>query len=210
MNGLAWLLVLAGAMVLVDGFALAVKEESRGSYGRVVNGVVTRRLTVDGAWTTWVIEYRFPCRTRSGSCSGREIVSHELWDQLRAGASVRVRQADGEVVTGRLDDNPQGGNALIKVLFACVLFALACVASGRLRFRGIGYKKAPAVVIAVQPVAAGRETRWRIKFAYFDAKGNAQESVDEVNDPSWKVNDDCIAVYRPQAPDMATLQPLTR
>ena len=209
MNSLAWLLVLAGTIVLVDGFALAVKEESRGSYGRVVNGVVTKRSTIDGVWPAWVIEYRFPCRTRSGSCSGREIVSRELWDQLRYGSSVRVRQADGEVTTGRLDDNPQGSNAVIKTAFACLLFVLACAASGRLRFRGIGYKKAPAVVIAVQPVAAGHETRWRIKFAYFDAKGNAQESVDEVNDPSWKVNDDCIAVYRPQAPDMATLQPLT-
>ena len=210
MTGLAWLLVAAGAIVLVDGFSLAVKEESRDSYGRVVTGVVTKRSTVDGVWTAFVIDYRFPCRTRTGSCSGREIVSRELWDRLRYGSTVRVRQAEGEVTTGRLDDNPQGSNALIKAAFACLLFACACVASGRLRFRGPGWKKAPAVVTAVQPVASGHETRWRIKFAYFDAQGNPQESIDEVNDPSWKVNDDCVAVYRPQAPDMATLQPLTR
>jgi hypothetical protein len=209
MNGLAWLLVAAGAIALVDGFSLAVKEESRASYGRVVNGVVTKRSTVEGVWTGWVIDYRFPCRTRNGTCSGRELVSRELWDRLRAGGSVRVRQAEGEITTGRLDDNPQGGTALVKAFFACLLFAFACVASGRLRFRRVGYQKAPAVVTDVQPVASGGETRWRIRFAYFDATGNPQESVDEVNDPSWKVNDDCVAVYRPQAPDMATLQALS-
>ena len=206
MNGVAWLLVMAGAIVLADGFSLAVKEEARGSYGRVVTGVVTKRYSTEGVWPAWVVDYRFPCRTAQGWCSGRDLVSQELWEKLRIGAPVRVRQGDRELTTGRLEDNPQGVTAVIKTAFACALFALACVAAGRLKFRGPDYTQAPAVVTAVRPVAYGHETRWKIHFAYFDAKGNAQESIDEVNDPSWKVNDDCVAIYRPQAPDLATLQ----
>jgi hypothetical protein len=46
-----------------------------------------------------------------------------------------------------------------------------------------------------------------VHFAYFDDKGDAQDSVDEVNDPSWKSGDDCRAVYSPRTPDLATLRP---
>jgi hypothetical protein len=206
MSGLAWLLVMAGAIALVDGFSLAVKEEARGSYGRVVNGIVTKRFSSDGIWPAWVVDYRFPCRTAHGWCSGRDLVSQDLWEKLRVGAPVRVRQGDREITTARLDDNPQLVKAFIKTAFGCALFALACAAAGRLKFRGRGYVEAPAVVTAVRPVAYGHETRWKIHFAYFDTKGHAQESIDEVNDPSWKVNDDCVAVYRPKTPDLATLQ----
>jgi hypothetical protein len=138
-NGLVWLLVMAGAIVLVDGFSLAVKEEARESYGRVVSGVVTKRFSTDAMWTGWVVDYRFPCRTATGTCSGRDLVSRELWTTLRVGASVRVRQGDREITTARLDDNPQGVTAVIKTAFACALFALACVAAGRLKFRGRNY-----------------------------------------------------------------------
>jgi len=40
----------------------------------------------------------------------------------------------------------------------------------------------------------------------FDADGDAQDSADEVNDPSWKVGDNCYAIYRPQSPGVASLQ----
>jgi hypothetical protein len=43
--------------------------------------------------------------------------------------------------------------------------------------------------------------------AYFDRSGQAQESADEVMQGSWKTGDSCVAVYRPDQPDLATLQP---
>jgi len=52
----------------------------------------------------------------------------------------------------------------------------------------------------------GEEQRWKVKFGYFDANGNAQESVDEVTVLKVKTGDDCVAVYRPNSPDLATLQ----
>ena len=110
----------------------------------------------------------------------------------------------------RLEQNPQMGLAFVKVAMACALFAAAYISRGGLKQFAPKYKTAPAVVTAVEPVAYGHDTRWKIRFAYFDAGGNARESIDEVNDPSWKVNEDCVAVYRPQAPDMATLQPAAR
>lgn len=210
MSGLTWLLVAAGAIALVDGFSLAVKEEARLRDARIVTGVVTRRSSAEGLWTTWMIDYRFPCRTRSGTCAARDLVSRDLWGRLRQGERVRVRQADGEVTTARLDENPQNGTAMGKTAFACVLFALACLSSGRLRRWSRTYATAAAVVTAVKPVTYGADLRWRVHFAYFDEQGCAQESVDEVNDPSWKVNDECVAVYRTQSPDLATLQPLAR
>jgi len=63
------------------------------------------------------------------------------------------------------------------------------------------------VVTSVERVQYGDEMRWKVRFSYFDAKGMAQDSVDEVNDPSWKSGDDCRAVYRPKTPDLATLRP---
>ena len=39
-----------------------------------------------------------------------------------------------------------------------------------------------------------------------DRNGQAQESADQVAQASWKTGDSCIAVYRPDQPDLATLQ----
>jgi hypothetical protein len=78
--------------------------------------------------------------------------------------------------------------------------------SGRLKlFRRRKYIQADAVVTSVERVQYGDESRWKVHFAYFDVQGNAQDSVDEVNDPTWKAGDDCYAVYSPQTPDAATL-----
>lgn len=238
-------LVLAGvgAMALLDGFSLAVIEESRARYGQVVSGVVEERLSttgelgtrtiggrrrygrgpavrtsgfdayqtltralVTGSFDAWVIDYRYPCSVGGGMCRERDFVPHDLWRRLEAGHTVNVRRSKEETRTARLDENPQRGLAFVKTALACVLFAVAALVSGRLKIsRGLKYIRADAVVTSVEPVKYGDEVRWKVRFAYFDVKGNAQESVDEVNDPTWKSGDDCYAVYSSQIPDVATL-----
>jgi hypothetical protein len=42
--------------------------------------------------------------------------------------------------------------------------------------------------------------------AYFDPHGAAQESVDEVA-TEWKPGDGCVALFRPERPDIATFRP---
>jgi hypothetical protein len=139
-------------------------------------------------------------------CRERDFVPHALWLRLEAGHTVNVLQSKEETRTARLDENPQRGLAIVKTAFACVLLALAAVFSGRLTIFGRPkYVQADAIVTSVEPVKYGDDVRWKVRFAYFDAKGNAQDSVDEVNDPNWKSGDGCYAIYRPQTPDMATL-----
>ena len=208
-RGLALLLAFFGGGALLHGFSLAVLEEARDRYGHVVTGVVTDRSSRGRVWQSHVVGYRYPCRSKSGSCYDREVVSEGLYATTRVGAQVRVRQAEGESTTARLDDNPQARVALLETAAACLLFGLARALRGGFTF-GPKYAKARAIVTAVEQVRYGDDTRWKIRFAYFDAKGNPQESIDEVNDDSWRVNDDCIAVYRPQAPDLATLQPIMK
>lgn len=233
----------AGAFALIDGFSLAVIEESRARYGVVVSGVVEERLSTTGELGTrtiggrnrfgrgptvrttgfdayqtvsralltgsfdgWVIDYRYPCSVAGGRCREREFVSHDLWLRLEAGHTVNVRQSKDETRTARLDENPQRGLALVKAAMACVLLTIALWTSGRLKiFHGPKYIQADAIVTSVEPVKYGDEVRWKVHFAYFDVKGHAQDSVDEVNDPTWRSGDECYAVYRPQAPDVATL-----
>jgi len=166
---------------------------------------VTRAL-LTGSFAAWVIDYRYPCLVSGGRCRGRDFVSHDLWLQLDVGKTVNVRQSKDETRTGRLDENPQRGLAFVKTAIACLLFALAGMTSGRLKlFRRRKYIQADAVVTSVERVQYGDESRWKVHFAYFDVQGNAQDSVDEVNDPTWKAGDDCYAVYSPQTPDAATL-----
>jgi len=242
-TGAALVLAGVGAMALLDGFSLAVIEESRARYGQVVSGVVEERLSttgelgsrtigggrrlargptvrtsgfdvyqtltraiVSGSFDAWVVDYRYPCTMGGGMCRERDFVPHDLWLRLEAGHTINVRQSKEETRTARLDENPQRGLAFVKTALACVLLALAGLLSGRLKiFRGPKYIQADAVVTSVEPIKYGDEVRWKIRFAYFDVKGNAQESVDEVNDPTWKSGDDCYAIYSPQIPDAATL-----
>lgn len=239
----ALVLAAAGAIALVDGFHLAVIEESRARYGQVVSGVVEERLSttgelgsrtiggrrrfgrgptvrtagfdvyqtltravVTGAFDAWVIDYRYPCAAGSGTCRERDFVPHDLWLRLEAGRTVNVRHSKDETRTARLDENPQLGLAMVKTTLACVLLTLAALISGRLKiFRRLKYVQADAIVTSVEPVKYGDEVRWKVHFAYFDTKGNAQDSVDEVNDPNWKSGDECYAVYSPQSPDVASL-----
>lgn len=232
-----------GVLALIDGFSLAVIEESRARYGQVVSGVVEERLSttgelgtrtiggsrrygrgptvrttgfdvyqtltravVTGSFDAWVIDYRYPCGVAGGMCRQRDFVPHNLWLRLEAGHTVNVRQSKDETRTARLDENPQRGLAIVKTTLACLLLALAALFSGRLKIlRRRKYVQADAIVTSVESIKYGDEVRWKVRFAYFDAKGNSQDSVDEVNDPTWKSGDECYAVYSPQAPDVATL-----
>jgi uncharacterized protein DUF3592 len=231
---LAFVLGVAGALVFVDGFRLGVLEESRTRYGRVVAGVVDDLRSSDGtAWRgsrlqaselsayegicrslltlsldEWVVDYRYVCNGATGLCRNREYVTHDLWSRLQIGQSINVRQSSDEKRTARLDENPQRGLALVKVALSCALLVLAGFFSGQFTlFRRQKYIEVDGVVTSVERVQYGDEARWKIRFAYFDAQGNAQDSIDEVNDPSWKSGDDCRAVYSPRTPDLATLRP---
>lgn len=160
-----------------------------------------------------MVDYRYPCAAgRQGTCSGRDYVSTDLWSRLSVGDPVNVRQGKGESVTARLDENPQLVLAAASIGVSAMFLTAAGLVSGRLRLRPRRrkYLRAEAVVTDVRPVAYGDEKRWKVHFAYFDDHGVAQESVDEVNQPTWKPGDACLAVYRPEVPDLATLQPLSQ
>ena len=231
---IAFVLGVAGFFLFIDGFRLAVLEEYRTRYGHVVTGVVEDLRSSDSSiWSTsrmksseldtyeqvcrflltrspeeWVVHYSYPCAGATGSCRVREQVTRDLWRRLTIGQPITVRQSIDETRTARLDENPQRGLALVKVALACVLLALSGFVSGRFTlFPGQKYVEVDGVVTSVEPVQYGNEARWKVRFAYFDAHGNAQDSVDEVNDPSWKSGDGCRAVYRPKTPDLATLRP---
>jgi hypothetical protein len=230
----AFVLGVAGALVFINGFRLAVVEEYRVRYGHVVTGVVEELRTSDlskpstspltySEITTYeqicrflltrsleeyIVQYSYPCAGATGSCHVREQITRDLWTRLNIGQPVRARQSIDETTTARLDQNPQRGLALVKVALACVLLALSGFLSGRFTlFRRPKYMEVDGVVTSVQAIKYGDETRWKVHFAYFDDKGDAQDSVDEVNDPSWKSGDDCRAVYSPRTPDLATLRP---
>ena len=117
---------------------------------------VTRAL-LTGSFNAWVIDYRYPCLVSGGRCRGRDSVSHDLWLRLDVGKTVNVRQSKDETRTGRLDENPQRGIALVKTAIACLLFALAGIVSGRLKlFHRRKYIQADAIVTAVEPVQIRR------------------------------------------------------
>ena len=228
----AFVLGVAGTLVFLDGFRLAVLEEYRTRYGHVVTGVVEDLLTSDLSSPSpmkyseidtyeqvcrflrtlspeeWVVHYSYPCVGATGSCRAREQVTRDFWKRLDIGQPIAVRQSIDETTTARLDENPQRGLALVKVALACVLLALSGFISGRFTlFARQKWVEVDGVVTSVERIQYGDEMRWKVHFAYFDAQGNAQDSVDEVNDSSWKSGDDCRAVYSPRTPDLATLRP---
>lgn len=236
----ALLLGIIGGLMLYDGFSLAVVEESRGRYGKVVPGLIeghwttsadapygtnTRRhdssvrtdavdeyqqfarFLLTGSLEQWAVQYSYSCNVGIGICYGQDFVAPDLWIRLHIGDAVNVRQSRDETTTSRLDENPQRGLAFVKTALACLMLAIAGLVSGRLKlFQRPKYIQADATVTSVEQVRYGAESRWKVRFAYFDLTGNAQDSVDEVNDPTWKAGDECFAIYRPQAPDLATLQ----
>ena len=164
------------------------------------------RWIVTGSPLAWVIVYTFPCPA-SQPCEVRDFVDKDYWERVHVGDRVNVRHADTEDTTARLDDNPQWGIALANIGFAAVLLLAAGLTTGRLpRFRTREWLTAPAVVTAVEPVRYKDATHWRVRFAYFDCDGTAQESADEVVTGAWKPGDDCIAVYRQHEPELATMK----
>ena len=164
------------------------------------------RLIATGSPAAWVIDYRFSCDAPYG-CRDRDFVSEELWMRLREGQPVNVRQAQGESMTARLDEYPQWNFAAADIALGAALLFVAGLVSGRIEaFRTRRWVTAPAVVLAVEPVRYGDDPRWRVRFAYFDRAGVAQESADEVGSRAWRVGDSCIAVFQPTRPDLATLR----
>lgn len=166
---------------------------------------VLARWIVTGSPNAWVIAYR--CNTRPG-CYGRDFVTEAQWRRVAEGQAISVRQTDAEDMEGRLDGYPQWRTALADITIGAILLLFARVAWGGLAlFRGPAWITAPAVVLAVEVVHYKDARRWRIRFAYFDQDGAAQESADEVAAGSWRVGDACVAVFRPSQPGLATLQP---
>jgi len=167
------------------------------------------RIAVTGTPAAWVVDYRYPCAAGS-ACLERDFVTRDLWSRLRAGQTVDVRQARGETVTSRLDDNSRWGIAIAELAIGAILILGAGLLSGRLVLpRPAIWVTAPAVVLAVEPVKYRDVVRWKIRFAYFDPEGIAQESADEVVTGAWKVGDSCLAVFRPNQPDLATMKPIS-
>ena len=167
---------------------------------------VLGRILLTGSPNAWVIDYRFGCDA-APVCWGRDFVSEDLWSRLRAGDTVNVRRSDGETGTSRLDENPQWGTAFADLAIGGALLLAAGLVSGRFAFfRPRTWITAPAIVTAVEPVKYGDAIRWRVRFAYFDPAGAAQESADEVGVATWKPGDECFAVFQPNQPDLATMR----
>lgn len=163
------------------------------------------RTIATGSPSAWVIDYRRPCDSTFG-CFARDFVDEDLWMRLREGQPVNVRQARGETTTSRLDENPEWKIAAADLAIGAALLGAAGLLSGRIRFfRTRRWVTAPAVVLAVEPVRHGEDAGWRVRFAYFDRAGVAQESAAEVASTTYKVGDACVAVFQPAQPDLATL-----
>ena len=163
------------------------------------------RWITTGSPRAWVIVYHFPCD--APQCEGRDFVTEATWSRLQVGQIVNVRSIADEPYSGRLDDNPQWTLALVELSLGTVLLLAARLVSGRPLFRRREWITAPAVVVRVDPVKYRDATRWRIRFAYFDPDGQAQESADEVVTGTWKPGDDCLAVFQRASPDLATMRP---
>jgi hypothetical protein len=164
------------------------------------------RLILTGSTNAWVIDYRYGC-ARAQGCRGRDFVTEDLWRTLSIGQAVNVRRSRDETNSSRLDANVRWHVAAVDLAFATALFVVAAGLSGRLTPRRARYLTAPAVVTAVEPVKYRDVTRWRVRFAYFDPKGDPQESTDEVVKNVWKPGDDCVAVFPPDQPALASFRP---
>ena len=154
-----------------------------------------------------MVDYRYPCSVGSGTCAERDRVPPDLWSRLNVGAPVNVRQSDDETGTARLDENPQMSVALAEMGIAAAFLAAAGLLTGRLKLfpSRPRWVTVPAVVTTVEDVQYRDEKRWKVRFAYFDDRGNAQESAAEVAQATWKPGDPCTVVYQPETPELATL-----
>jgi hypothetical protein len=109
--------------------------------------------------------------------------------------------------SSRLDGSSQWSTARVDVACAAALLLAAAGVAGRLTPLRPRYLTAPAVVTAVESVKYRDLTRWRVRFAYFDPQGTPQESADEVVKNVWKPGDECVAVFPPEQPGLASFRP---
>ena len=107
-------------------------------------------------------------------------------------------------VPARLEDNPQLTLTLLRLAFSGMFFVGTAWLMGRFKAPH-RYVSVPATVTTVEEVNYLGAKRWKVRFAYFDQKGNAQESAAEVSQPGWRPGDACEAIYRQDTPDLATL-----
>jgi hypothetical protein len=167
---------------------------------------VLGRLILTGSPYAWIVEYRFPC-DRPYACTGRDYVPEGMWRGIYVGQTIDVRRSDNDADAGRLEQNPQWPKAAVDIVFAAALLLGISAASGRWPFRrGPRYLMMPGVVTAVEAVKYRDSVCWRVSFAYFDQRGVAQESASEVQTAGWKTGDDCLAMFPPAQPDLATLR----
>jgi hypothetical protein len=208
--------VVAGVVVeKLHGLHRGLLETSSGQRfhagdGRFQSTEGLARWLVYGSPAPRYVDYQYSCAVGpQGRCFGRDAVAPALWDRLQIGSPVNVRQATNENKHARLDQNPQRALALAQLAVSAMFLLAAAVVSGRIRLwpSRPKYLYVPAVVLAVEEVQYRDAKRWKVRFGYYDGQGHAQESADEVGQPVWKPGDDCIAVYRPNSPDLATLQP---
>lgn len=167
---------------------------------------VVGRLVLTGSPTAWIIEYRYPCGGPY-HCRAKDFVPETLWRQLPVGEPVDIRQAGNDAATTRIAENPATTEAIFNLAFAISLMLGAGLVSGRFTESRRQYVTAPAIITEVEPVKYLGATRWRVKFAYLDQQGAAQESADEIASGTWKPGDDCVAVFSTDRPDLATFQP---
>jgi len=167
---------------------------------------VLGRLILSGSPTAWIVEYRYPC---GGPyvCRGRDFVPETLWRRLQVGESVDVRLSQNGTEP-RLAENSRWAPVAVNIGIAGAFLLTAGLVSGKLTSMRRRYVTAPAVVTAVEPVDYLGARRWRIRFAYLDADGAAQESADEIATGEWKPGDDCLAIFEPERPDLATFRPI--
>ena len=166
---------------------------------------VLGRIVLTGSPRAWIVEYRYGC---GGPyfCRGRDVVPESLWRRLQIGQAIEVRVSMAGEDSPRLDDNPRWAPAAVSLAFGAALLLAAGVISNRVTGARRRYLTAPAVVTAIEPVRYGDATRWRVRFAYFDPQGAAQESADELQSATVKPGDGCLAVFTREHPDLATFR----
>ena len=162
------------------------------------------RRVLTGTHRAWVIDYRYACGS-AGGCLGRDFVTQEVWTRLRAGQTVNVRAVRGRVGSGRLSENRNWPAAAVNLGIGVSLGLVAWLLYGGVKIRR-QYVTAPAVITAVESLASGESLRWRVKYAYFTADGQAVESADEVYVPGIKTGDEWTVTYPPDQPSSGTLQ----
>ena len=161
------------------------------------------RLLLTRSLDVWRVQYRYACG-RSGFCDRTDLVSREVWTDLRIGQALNMRFATTIRDPGRLDPDRQWPAGVIKIAIGAILGLSAGYLTGRLKPRQ-KFVTVPAVVTSVDPVTTGGGG-WRIGYAYFSACGVACESAEVVYVPGLKTGHDCMATYPAGQPALGSLR----